>query len=151
MSFGLLVATSDPTASQNHMGSTLLLNRRCCPSCPSVFLGHCVGTPLLRRHRFGIWWEGWSTNAAAAVTSQFVMLCKQRGRVLLLLGYICGVGGWLQTRLARGGRLSEYFTAIVTTIYGIPEKKHCSGQAAYQKSLSWIFFPNCFSMSGSFL
>lgn len=40
----------------------------------------------------------------------------------MLLGYICGVGGWLQTRLARGGRLSEYFTAIVTTIYGIPEK-----------------------------
>lgn len=101
-----------------------------------LFLRHCTGAALHRRHRFGALWEDWSTNTAAASSIPGLSGCVNReGFVPLSTSVV-----WVGTDSATGGRLSKCFTAAVTTIYGRPEKKtHCSGQA--KRTSAEFYFP----------
>lgn len=84
-----------------------------------LFLRHCTGAALHRRHGFGALWEDWSTNTAAASSIPGLSGCVNReGFVPLSTSVV-----WVGTDSATGGRLSKCFTAAVTTIYGRPEKK----------------------------
>lgn len=57
--------------------------------------------PVHRRHRFGVLWEGWSINRAAASGIPGLSCCVNREGGVCTSEYICGE--WVQTQLREGG------------------------------------------------
>lgn len=88
--------------------------------------------------RFGILWEGWSTNSAAASGIPGLSRCVNREGRVCTSEYICGVGGY---RLSCGRAAERMFYCCCHNYIWKTRKKttHCSGQA--KRTSAEFYFP----------
>lgn len=119
-------------------GGALLWNLRCAGLLLVLTLG--TGAALHPRHKFGILWEGWSTNSTAASDIPGLSGCVNREGGVCTSEYICGVGGY---RLGCERAAERMFYCCCHNYIWKARKKtqptHCSGQA--KRTSAEFYFP----------